>query len=57
LASAILSAVALLYQPTWNLAWYPYALAAWIFLAVGAVAALFRVLDVFAEVLLGMAEE
>jgi len=56
LFSAMLSAAALIYDPLWKLWWFPYGITVWIFLAAGAGASLLRVLSVFAEVLLGLAE-
>jgi hypothetical protein len=57
LMAAILSVIGLLYDPAWRLPWYPSALAMWMFFASGATASLFRVLLVFAQFLLGLAEE
>jgi hypothetical protein len=57
LAAAILSAVAMLYDPKWDLRWYPVALSVWIYIAIGAAAALVRVLNIFAQVLLALGEE
>jgi hypothetical protein len=57
LTVAILSAVGLLFDPSWHLPWYTAALAVWLFLAIGATASLFRVLLVFAQFLLGLAED
>lgn len=57
LAVAVLSAVALIFDPNWHLPWYPVGIAGWTFLAIGAVTAFVRVLLVFGVVLLGLAEE
>jgi ABC-type amino acid transport system permease subunit len=57
LFSAVASVSALLFDPNWNLPWYPFGIAAWAFISAGALAALFRVLTVFSQVLLGLAED
>ncbi len=57
LSAAILSAVGLLFDVRWNLGWYPYAISAWIFVATGSVISFLRVLWVFGQVLLGLAED
>ncbi len=57
LVTAVVSAVALLFDPQWRLVWYPMAFTGWLFFAVAAAAALLRVLVVFAHVLLGLAED
>jgi len=52
-----LSATALIYDPKWNLGWYPAGIALWTFVCIGAVVALARVFLLFGEVLYGLADD
>ena len=57
LTVAVVSSVALLFNPAWKLGWYRYGMAAWLFFAGAAFASLWRVLLVFSQMLLGLSDE